>query len=341
MSTALLRRSSHRTARHLRIPVALLLVLGALAAFQLGVRQGAPPRFREGGAFLGTGSSEASPVAGGAASRARTVSVSGTTPPNAAAGTGRGPAGTAQGGARVESGVGVGAAAQAGTGGEAASAAGGAPRAVPVPALGTYTYAVSGQESVTGFGSRQLPATMTVVVHRASGLPADEVVLDIHVSDQHNEREILEYRPDAVVMSFEAGAITFGPMTQTSQADYVPPIAQAPLPATSGATLSGTSQARASDGSVNRVEDWTTTVAGAEAVAEPGGQIVCPIVQLQRRSRPGYPEQETRSVTYWYDLARHIWAKWHVVMHGQRSYVGFTFTYDENLTATLQGFQPA
>jgi hypothetical protein len=68
--------------------------------------------------------------------------------------------------------------------------------------------------------------------------------------------------------------------------------------------------------------------------------VVCPVIQVQRRSRPGYPEQENRSVTYWYDPGRHLWAKWHVVMHGHRSYAGFTFTYDENLTATLQGFQP-
>ena len=338
MSTAALLHRPDRTARRLRIPVALLLVLGALAAYQLGVRQGAPPRFREGGAFVGAGSPSA-PAAGG----------------GGAAGQGGAPGapGAGQSGA-VSSGP-AGVPAQAGTEasstGIPAAPAGGSPvpaaatrpgaAPVPLPALGTYTYAVTGQEAVTGFGDRQLPATMTVVVHRATGLPADDVVLDIHVSDQHNEREILEYRPDGVVLTFEAGAITFGPMTQTSQADYVPPIAQVPLPAIGGATLSGTSQARASDGSVTRVEDWTTTVAGAEAVAEPGGQVVCPIVQVQRRSRPGYPEQETRSVTYWYDQARHIWAKWHVVMHGQKAYVGFTFTYDEDLTATLQGFQPA
>lgn len=332
MSTTALLRRPDRTARRLRAPVALLLALGGLAAFQLGVRQGAPPRFREGGAFVGTGAPAAAD-GGGAVRRGDGVPEA---PPS-----GAGASGAAE--PPTHSGTGAGAIeapAPAPTGAVPPVPAPAAPTMV-LPALGTYTYAVSGHEAVTGFGSRQLPATMTVVVHRASGLPADGVVLDIHVSDQHNEREILEYRPDSVVMTFEAGAITFGPMTQTSQADYAPAMAQAPLPATSGATLSGTSQARASDGSVSRVEDWTTTVVGAEAVAEPGGQVVCPIVQVQRRSRPGYPEVETRSVTYWYDQARRIWARWHVVMHGQRAYAGFTFTYDEDLTATLRGFQPA
>jgi len=209
-----------------------------------------------------------------------------------------------------------------------------------LPAAGTYTYSISGQESSTGFGARSFPSTMSIDVHRGSGLPANQVVLDITFSSQHQEREILQYDQRGISMVYEAGAVTFGPMTQTNQATYVPAMVQMPLPDEAGALASGTSAARNSDGSTDRIEDWTTSVQGIEAVQTQSGYRQCPVIRIERRTRPGSADQETRRVSYRYDPGLGIWDRWTVLMHAQRSYVGFTFTYDENFTATLSEFQP-
>ncbi|MBV9253084.1 MAG: hypothetical protein JO054_02535, partial [Actinobacteria bacterium] len=55
-------------------------------------------------------------------------------------------------------------------------------------------------------------------------------------------------------------------------------------------------------------------------------------------SRPGSSQSVTRSRTYWFDPARHLWVKYTEKMHGQQSFGGITFTYDDNLTATLRSF---
>src|SRR2546422_5933193 len=120
------------------------------------------------------------------------------------------------------------------------------------PALGKYTYTVDGEESATGFGGRRFPSQMTTVVHGAEGLKADELVFDLTYSDQHKEREIVAYRDDGLAFTFEGGQVSFGPGTQTSQADYDPPMVQIPWPLEPGASRAGTSKAKQSDGSVAR-----------------------------------------------------------------------------------------
>ena len=332
MSTPLPRRRA-LPVRGLAVVTALLLAGGAGGAYQIGARQGRPPHFLRGGAF-GAQAAVAAPMEGAAVGApAAAPAGAGVAPTTSAhAGTAAAPATTTTVPPPRTGPFGL---------PLPAPPPGSAPAADRAPAPGTYTYAVTGQESVTGFGSRQFPSSMTIVVHGASGLAPDEEVLDIHLSDQHNEREILGYRPGAIDMDFEAGSITFGPMTQTSQGEYSPPMGQVPWPARPGAGLGGTSAAKASDGSTSRIEDWNADVTGAEVVQAAGSPVNCPVILVQRRTRPGSSDQETRHVTYWYDPGRHIWAKWAVVMHGERAYAGFTFTYDENMTATLTGYQAA
>ncbi|HET6873243.1 MAG TPA: hypothetical protein VFH70_00595 [Acidimicrobiales bacterium] len=332
MSTPLIRGRA-RPVRGLAALTAVLLAGGAAGAYQVGARQGRPPQFLRGGVF-GAQAPAFAPPQGVAMERPSAVpagaTVPSTTPPPAADPVAATTSTTAPPSDIGPFGLPV-----------PGPPPGSAPAADRAPPAGTYTYALSGQESVTGFGSRQFPASMTIVVHGARGLAPEEEVLDIHLSDQHNEREILAYRPGSIDLDFEAGSITFGPMTQTSQGDYSPPMGQVPWPARAGASLGGVSAARASDGSTARTEDWTANVTGAEVVQAAGTPVNCPVIVVQRKTRPGSSDQETRHVTYWYDPGRHIWAKWAVLMHGERSYAGFTFTYDENMTATLTGFQAA
>ena len=308
----------------------VLLGGGALGAARISGQSHRLPTFAVGGAFLREGSaptrssSEAGPKATSATTSAGPPTPLGLAEP------GSSPAGSVAAAARRTTGASTAARP------EDVNASG-----ATVPAVGVYTYDISGQESSTGFGGRSFPSTMTVDVHRSTGLPADQVVLDISFSSQHQEREILQYDQRGISMVYEAGAVTFGPMTQTNQATYVPAMVQVPLPDEAGALVSGTSAARNSDGSTDRVEDWTTSVQGVEAVRTQSGYRQCPVVRIDRRTRPGSADQETRRVTYWYDPGTGIWDRWSVLMHAQRSYVGFTFTYDENFTATLSSFQAA
>src|SRR5918996_5415869 len=141
-----------------------------------------------------------------------------------------------------------------------------APPAPARPALGNYTYAVDGEEGATAAGSRRFPEQMTTVVHGGPGLAPDELVFDITYSQEHVEREIVAYRGDGVYFTFEGGQVRFGPGTQTSEADYDPPMLQIPWPLEPGATRTGVSEAKRDDGSVVRTEDWKATVVGVEPI---------------------------------------------------------------------------
>jgi hypothetical protein len=208
-------------------------------------------------------------------------------------------------------------------------------------ALGTYTYALKGSESATGFGVRQYPSEMTITAHAAPGVAKDQAVLDLFFSSQHQERDIVAYRGDSVAFTFEGGSITFGPATQTSEADYVPAMTQIPLPLRTGDMRTGTTEAKAKNGTVSRVEDWTVRVGGQETLTIGGKPIPTWVVTMERKTRPGSADQATRSRTYWYDPARRIWVKWTEKMHSERKAVGFTVTYDTNYEATLARFVSA
>ncbi len=206
------------------------------------------------------------------------------------------------------------------------------------PAVGTYTYAVSGTEAATGFGSRGYPDRASVVVHRDAGIRADELVHDLRLSDQHEEREIVRYTPAGIAFSFEGGSITFGPGTQTSQATYDPLMVQIPFPLQVGAKATASSAAR-NGGTVERTEVWTAKVVRTEVLTVLGAPHQTWVVDLQRTTTPGGSEQVDRFRRYWYDPELGIWVKWTERFHASRNLV-LDFTYDTTYTATLVGFRP-
>ncbi|MEA3020243.1 MAG: hypothetical protein QOI47_1767, partial [Actinomycetota bacterium] len=231
---------SRRTFRRpVGFAAAVVLVLDALAAFQLGVRAHEPPSFHRGGAFAVRSASLPNdhplPYTPAGLDAAASSAIA-TTVPAAAAGP------------------------EAVT--RAASSAEVSPPSTTTPVSGTYTYAVDGTESATAFGSRRLPATMTMTVAPEPGGPAVDRVLDLRFSDQHEEREIAAFQTSGVSFVYEAGSVTFGPYTQTSEASYRPPMLQVPLPLAQGAVTRGTSDA------TSRVEDWTVTVGDREKVGD-------------------------------------------------------------------------
>jgi hypothetical protein len=181
---------------------------------------------------------------------------------------------------------------------------------------------------------------MTTVVHAGGGVEPDQLIFDITYSDKHVEREIVGFRNDGIYFDFEGGSITFGPRTETSQADYDPPILQIPLPLQAGLSRTGVTVAKGADGKQSRTEDWKTSVLGQEAVTIGGATINAWKVEVQRKFRPGSADQGFRNRTYWFDPARRIWVKYTEVFHGERRTAGFSFTYDSNLTAVLAGFTP-
>ncbi|HZI39960.1 MAG TPA: hypothetical protein VFF24_16805, partial [Acidimicrobiia bacterium] len=214
------------------------------------------------------------------------------------------------------------------------------PTGLGKPDLGTYTYTVDGTEQAPFVGARRYPNQMTTVVHAGGGLEADQLIFDITYSENHAEREIVGFRNDGIYFDFEGGSITFGPRTETSQADYDPPILQIPLPLQPGLSRTGVTQAKGADGKMSRTEDWKTTVLGQEAVTIGGATVNAWKVEVQRKFRPGSPDQGFRNRTYWFDPARRIWVKYTEVFHGERRTAGFSFTYDSNLTAVLASFTP-
>ncbi|HYH51656.1 MAG TPA: hypothetical protein VEG38_19100 [Acidimicrobiia bacterium] len=179
-----------------------------------------------------------------------------------------------------------------------------------------------------------------MVVHAGAGVEADQLVFDLTYSDKHAERQIVGFRNDGIYFDFEGGSVTFGPRTETSQADYAPPILQIPLPLQPGLSRSGVTQAKGADGKVSRTEDWKTTIVGQEAVTIGGATVNAWKVEVQRKFRPGSPDQGFRNRTMWFDPARNIWVKFVEVFHGERHTAGFSFTYDSNVTAVLASFTP-
>ena len=215
-----------------------------------------------------------------------------------------------------------------------------APAGPALPALGTYVYAVDGTEGASVMGTRRFPSEMTMTAHGAPDLTPDQVVFDLRYSSEHEEREIVGFRGDGVYFDFEGGSVSFGPRTETSEADYDPPMLQIPQPLAAGVSRSGTSAAKKADGSVGRTETWKVAVLGQEAVVVGGAPVQTWKVQVERRFA-GSGEQGTRNRTYWFDPARNLWVKFTEVFHGERRTGGFSFTYDSNLTATLSRFTPA
>jgi hypothetical protein len=326
--TQLAHRTSPRWIRAVLAALAVLAVLQGGLVYQLAVRNHRPPTFLRGGRF--DQSAPVGPVAGA-------VGATPTTPAPAVAPT-TATAGPDAGSATSKALPGAG---RAGLGGPALAGSGTPTGTATVPRLGTYTWAVSGTEAATGFGSRSFPDQMTMVAHSDNGLGPSQVVLDITYSSDHTERELLDRIASGLAFDFEGGQVTFGGVSQNNQGDYRPPMVQVPNQLAPGQTVSGTSPVIASDGSTERTEDWTVHVVDQETIPAAGQPVPTWKVSIDRQSRPGSSQRISRSRTYWYDPVRALWVKYTEREHGEQPYGPFTFTYDDNLTATLSSFQPS
>lgn len=219
--------------------------------------------------------------------------------------------------------------------------------AFATPALGTYVYDVDGYEEATAFGRRSYPEEMHMTVHRSQPsaedvpkLEPNEMIFDLDFSSEHEEREIVAFDETGVSFTYEAGSVTFGPVTRTSEATYEPPMLQVPLPLTRGARRSGTSEATTPDGEHARTEDWTVEVGGRELLPVLGEQRETWVVRIERASRPGSSEQVERSRTYWVDTDLGIWVQWTEELDGSQALGPGTFRYRTEFTATLDRIEP-
>jgi hypothetical protein len=209
------------------------------------------------------------------------------------------------------------------------------------PTLGRYIYSVRGYESVTAFGRRDYPPEMTMTVHRAQEAPQplkpDEVAFDLFFSTEHEEREIVAYRKDGILFTYESGKITFGPYPRTSEADYTPPMVQIPVPLKVGEERTGFSKATdpSNNNTETRTEDWTVKVLRREQIRVLNTTVDAWVVKIDRESRPGSSESVMRSRTYWFDPGRSIWVKWHETLTGSQDFGPGSFSYNTDFTATL------
>ncbi len=217
---------------------------------------------------------------------------------------------------------------------------------IPFPTFAKYVYQVTGYEQATAFGRRNYPSEMTMTVHRPEStdgalprLADDELIFDLFFSQDHEEREIVAFRPDGIVFTYEAGSVSFG-FTQTSEATYDPPMLQIPVPLSEGAVLTGTSVAKNPAGKITRTEDWTVSVLPREDILITGEIVHAFVVQIDRRSRPGSTERVTRTRKYWFDPDRVLWVKWEERMNGAQDVGPGSFNYTTEFTATLTRIEP-
>lgn len=339
--------SPNREARPLRPPsvrrlgtaTAVLLLLGVAATYQVGVRSRRPPSFEVGGTFADPADfppagTEGRPYPYGDASTATPVApevLLPALPPE--------PVTTAPPGTITPSSTSTPTKAAAATKGPATPPTTRQPAGPIRPAAGTYTYAVKGSEGATGAGSRSFPPAASVAVHHDPTVGPDELVHDIRLSGQHEEREVIRYGEQGLAFSFEAGSITFGSATQASQATYKPPMVQIPWPLRAGLTVTGASDAVAGSGQVTRTETWAARVVGQEVLTVLGQPHATWIVDVQRTTKPGSAEQVHRVRRYWYDPALGVWVRWTERFHGERNLL-ITFSYDADYRADLTGFTP-
>ncbi len=208
------------------------------------------------------------------------------------------------------------------------------PEPLRPPAPGRYTFSVVGTESASIVGSRAFEPQLTLVVHGAAGLGADQAVLDYTYSSQHEERDVATYGAGGVSLANEGGSITFGLITESSEVSFDPPMGQVPAPLVPGTARSGASTARSPGGSIVRVDDWEARVVGAETLVVAGAPVETSVVSFSRRSRPGN-EVVTQRTTLWFDPVRRLSVKIQDEIHADRVNGLLTLTYDARYTATL------
>ncbi len=225
---------------------------------------------------------------------------------------------------------------------EAVDLAGSAP---PFPTLGRYVFTVDGSESASFVGNRSYPAEMAMTVHRQTDqqtleLEPDELIFDLELSTNHKEREVVSYRKNGIVFTFESSDVNIGNMNRSRAAKYSPPLLQVPIPLEDGDTRSGTSRMIGGNGMETGIEDWTVQVHGPDQIEVMGEDIDTWAVTLESKSRPGYDETVTRSRTYWLSPQRSIWVKFSEQLTRATGSGLTRMTYSSNYTATLSRIEP-
>jgi hypothetical protein len=216
------------------------------------------------------------------------------------------------------------------------------------PSFGRYIYEIEGYEEATAFGRRELPAEMTMSVHRTTpddgsvvALGSNELIFDLSFSEDHVEREVVRYGADGVAFTYESSSVMFGPgVTQETEGTYDPAMLQIPARLEKGAKVEGKSTATASDGTQRHIEDWVVAVEGREKIDVFGREVNAWVVTIDRQTRPGSAEQRETSRRYWFDPARGIWAKWEEHTTGSGDFGPGSFTYTIDFTATLDRAEP-
>lgn len=225
---------------------------------------------------------------------------------------------------------GSGGGAQEAQAGSAASSQG-----LQAPATGRYRYAVDGWESTSAPGSRRdFPGTADVVVRdRREGEAGTSVTIDLTYSDSHDEQLVVRYGRQGAEITFEGGEVSFfaGTVTESSAAEYAPPMVRVPAGAAPGDTWSGSAEARdPDDGTVLRRVEYTGRVRGTEQVTVAGRSLSTLVVEW--RSEFTGSESGWRRQTLWFSPELGIWVKRHDRMHAER----FGFSYDKDATLTLR-----
>jgi hypothetical protein len=317
---------SRRKIRALAVFVVVLLAAGAAGWYQVAVRSTRPPNFAQGGRFAQAASSTA------AQPLTANVGAAGSVQPDAAPAPSTPANSYAPGRITAVAGAPAPATPTAGSGAS--------PAASVVPAAGTYTWRVDGTEGATGFGSRPLPSSMTVVAHGDKGIAPGQIVLDTTYSSDHQERLIVGEQSGALVSVFEGGQVRFGPMAQTNSGRYAPPIVLVPADLHDGAVTKGTTNVKDGSGKVERIEDWTLSVVHRTTIPVAGVPTSVWELVLERNTRPGSDQQVHRVIREWWDPNRRSLVRYHDTMHGEQHYAGVAFTYDSDITADFVKYTP-
>ncbi len=218
--------------------------------------------------------------------------------------------------------------------------------APPFPVLGRYIYIVQGSESASFSGSRRYPSELAMTIHRDTDqqtleLESDELIFDLELSSNHKEREVVAYRRDGIVFTFENSVVTIGNTTRNSGGEYSPPLLQIPIPVKDGDARTGSSRTIGPNGAEIGIQDWTVEVIGNEQINALGETIDTLAVTFESMTRSGSgSDTTTRSRTYWLSPERSIWVKFSERLT-RTSGSGLTrMSYNSDYTATLSRIEP-
>ncbi len=217
--------------------------------------------------------------------------------------------------------------------------------APPFPTLGRYVYDVQGSESASFSGSRSFSSEMAMTIHRETDqqtlqLESDELIFDLELDSNHQEREVVAYRKDGIGFTFESAVVTIGNTTRNSGVTYSPALLQIPIPVTDGDSRNGSSRSIGPNGTEIGIEDWTVDVRGTEQINAMGETVDTLVVAFESKTRPGYDETTTRSRTYWFSPERSIWVKFTERLIRTTGSGLTRMSYNSGYTAILSRIEP-